>query len=784
MDSLNPKTRKWNARWIWPEDRECEDNFYALFRREVTLEKGEEATIFISADTRYRLYIDGKELSEGPLRSQTFNMYYDSFPVTLDKGVHCLAAEVYHMAGGPASRGGFLMEGVDREGRTLFATRADWPTLPAPQWWGATQKFPMNRINAFQEFFDARKIPVDGKGVDWRLSGYDDSRWADAAEVSGRHGSTPPQAGPWSLLRERDIPPMELTPLLPVRVERAEECLSLANRQRPGDVSIRLSMPGQPVKFTRARDLDRLCDGSGGAVVRCSVNHLEDRTWDGFYDPALTLDFGRQRTAYLELEVEGPAGARIEYGFAERLIDGRFNNSLEGWFGGQFHLSGKGRERFKTFNWIGFRYLRLRITDAFENLTIHSLRAVNTAYPFKEGNTFSCEDDRLERIFSLCRNTLRLCSNEFLMDTPWREQGQWLGDVAAVTLGGIYSCFGNNPLIGKFLNQSAASQLPTGLLTNMTNSTDLNWQWVIPDYTLWWVWALWNHYEYTGEADWIHRYYPHVLKILQFFSAYLDETGLLYRLPAWNLIDWAPLDRRGYAAGSNGVYHAALGAMEKMADFRGDAYYGDLIRKQRRGIEAAFAPAFYDRARGVCVDCLEDGVPSEKVSEHVNALALWCGLVDDDAKKSIIDRLFLELPPGVTEAQPYFATFVLKALVKEGRTDLALKIVEDRWGGRMADRGMESCFEEWGENGSWRDGKYAGFMRTRSHAWSAYAAEFLVRDLTGFSVVEPGCGVVRLNPTDIGRDYAVEIPLPQGTVKVSMTGGEPRIDLPPGVSRG
>ena len=782
-----PKTRKWKAHWIYPAEYMRNPglkNIYSLFRREFSLTSAQTITLYISANTRYRLFMDGIEQGEGPLRSQAFNMYYDVYHLPLETGKHCLASEVYFIGSegqGGTAQPGFLLEAVNEKAETVLTSDGSWCSLISPAWDRNTQQFKMNRINAFQEFFDARKNPVDSRGYDWRSSGFNDSRWADSDVIMGRMGPYPPQAGPWSLIQERDIPLMETTSVLPRSVIKAEECISLANRQRSEDISIRLSMAGKRLKYTKVKNPENLCRAEGKTILCCSTNHLNDKGFDGFYDPALTIDFGKQQTAYLELTVEGSEGAIIEYGFSERLIDDSFNNSLEGFFGGKYILKGGGKEIFKTFNWIGFRFLRLRITSAFENLTIHSCLALDSTYPYNEINAFSSDDERINSIYSMCKNTIRLCSNEFLMDTPWREQGQWLGDVAAVTLGGIYSCFGNGELVEKFLSQSAATQLPTGLITNMTNTTDMNWEWVIPDYTLWWVWAVWNHYEYTGDENWIHHLYPHILKVLHYFTNYTDETGLLYRVPAWNLIDWAPLDRRGYSAGMNAIYHIALEAMEKMTLLRNDEFYLTMIRNQKCAIEKTFASTFYDPSLGLCVDCMEEGKKSSVISEHTNALALMQNLVDEESKKSILHKVFEIGSPDYVEAQPYFCTFSLIALNKEGRIDLAMKMLLDRWGGRMADKGNTSCHEEWGRNGSWRNGEYSGFMRTLSHAWSAYPAQFLVQELTGFKIREAGCGKISLYPADIGVDYHVNLSVPQGVISVIMKNGERVISLPEGV---
>lgn len=788
---------RWSANWIWhPEEIDAPNSYYYL-RKEFRTIGPRALTIYVSADTRYRLHLDGEEIGMGPLRSQPWNMYYDRYQVAVEAGEHCLAAEAYYQgSAGPDSsprfRGGFLLEARGEEGSLILTTDETWSIIPAKAWRRNTREFRMNKVNAYQEFFDARAIPVDADGRRWKEYGFDDSAWRAAAVVGSgvplaSPAARPPQTGPWSRLRERDIPFMAITARRPVAVTVAEECQGLANRQRSDDVSIRLSMPGLPPHWSTIEGAESLtaATSAAGALLRCSTEHTRDRMFDGFFEPCLTLDFGTQITAHLELEIEGPAGAVIEFGFAERLIDDRFNNSLEGFFGGAYTLRGPTiaddgaageAETFRTFNWIGFRYLRLRVSNAFTDLRLRAVRAIETTYPFEERGSFRSEDQRLESVFRLCKNTLRLCSNEFIMDTPWREQGQWLGDVAAVTLGGIYACFGDRLLAEKFLRQSGANALPNGLITNMTNSASFDWVSPIPDYSLWWVRSVWNHYEYFGDPALVHELYPQCLRVFQFFQACIDETGLAYRIPCWNFVDWAPVDRGGYSASMNGILYAATLAWEKMAVLRGDARFAEEVAEMKNGIAASFEQLFWDEGRGVLVDAADNPADrSNAVSEHTNALALWLGLVSGERAARVIANVF-ELPAvAPVEAQPYFCSFVLLALKQVGRMDLALKILRDRWGARMADRGATSAYEEWGINGSYRAGPYAGFMRTLSHAWSAFPAEFLTMHVAGMRILEPGCVRLSFDPADIGADYRIEIPLPTGTAVIEMRGGHATI---------
>jgi len=766
----------WHAKWIWDASDGREKNAWKRFRREFTIDQvPDTAELRITADTRYAVWINGTFVRRGPVLSQPYHQYYDVTDVApyLEPGANCIAVLVWHIGHFPDTRGGLLAE--LSLGESMVTTDASWKVQPAADWRRDTFFFHFNKAVPYQEVRDTRREPVG-----WDRTGFDDSTWSPATVLRGRFGDAPPGVPPWTRLVRRDIPDMHIESRLPEKVQTVEECTSIDYRLRPLDLSPGLSTAGVPIRFSTVKNADNLTRPHGTTVLMCSTNHL-DHVFDGVYDPCLTLDFGRIITAYLELDVEGPPGAAIDVGFAERLTDGRFVNSIEGQFAGRFILRG-GRQTLRTFNWLGFRFLRLRVRHCWEPLTIHACRAVVTTYPYEERGAFDCDDERLNRIWSISRYTIRLCSNEFLTDTPWREQGQWLGDVAAVTLGGIYACFGDTALPGKFLRQSAANQLQTGFITNMTNTVSFGWQTVHPDYSLWWIQAVWNHYLYTGDPEWVHRLYPVALKCILANLDYMDEGGLINRMPYFIFIDWAGIDRRGRCAPYNAILYGTLEVAARMAEFKGDQWTHDLCHEARRRIRAAFTDAFLDPDTGCLVDAEIDGVRSEKISEHTNMLAVLYDLVEKDRAAHIIRRLYEDRSVPYTRAEPFFTWQVLKALDHAGRFDLALSIVRERWGW-MLDRGASSVSEEWGIHGSWRAGEvYGTFMRTESHAWSACPAEFLTRVLIGLEILEPGFRRIRLAPRAEGLQcYRVVYPTPRGLITVKRDGAEVRWTVPPGV---
>lgn len=784
-DSLSPNEfptpRRWNAKWIWLPGNSKEKNVYCYFRREVEIKKkADKYRIYIAADTRYQLFVNGKFVGRGAPQSTPIFQYYDERDVTefLTVGTNCIAIIVYHLGTMLHSRGGLLAEFVDEKGNAVASTDDDWRVTRATAWEQNTFCFDANKVTPFQESFDARKMPEG-----WDSVGFDDSGWQSVAVVKGFGGRTqPPAVSPWSLLVPRDIPFMTNDSVLPVKIEKVEENLDLANRKRGEDLSIALSMSGTPLKHAVVENADNLCGDTGDTVVQCSTDHLDpqsDRYFEGIKDPSILLDFGRVVTAYVELMFSGVAGGIVDIGYAERLIDGQFNNALEGIFADRVIMK-DGEQTYQPFTWKGFRYVKLRFHNCFKPVKVHSVRVMVTTYPFEERGTFECSDEKMNRIFDISRSTIRLCSNEFIMDTPWREQAQWLGDVAAVTVPAIYACFGDTHLPGKFYRQAAQHQYRTGMLSNVSNDLWLLNR-CIPDYSLWWVIGLWQHYLYTGEDRWINEFYPVVCRVIQAHLHYCNERGLIENMPFIPLIEWAHLERSGESAVNSALFYGALEVFGKMAAFKSDEYMIERTQNVRKLLKENFEKRFYDLKRGCLADACIDGELSPMTSEHANFAAILWGLVDEEVTKKIINVFYEDKSIEYTEAQPFYMVVVLNALDKIGRFDLALELVRERWGKRMVDKGATSCFEEWSQNGSWRTETFRGFIRTHSHAWSACPAEFLIRNLMDLEIVEPGCQKIRLNPRKVDFDYSVQYPTPMGDIRVESRKDKVKLSVPDGI---
>lgn len=769
--------KHWNGRWIWKQGEDAVKNSYYYFRREFIIEGMNTGyKIFATADTRYKLYINGHFVGSGVPQTQPYYQYYnihecDGF---LTEGLNCIAFVVNYIGNIPGARGGLLAELVDANKKVITVTDESWKVKRAVAWSENTYYFRMSQYSPYQEVYDAGKA-LEG----WNAAGFDDGRWENAHVIKGLHSSTPPAVNPWSFLLPRDIPYMKEHDCIPVKVEKVEENIDILNRMRGEDLSIALSFPGNPVQYSCVESVESLTEEEGITYIANSTYHM-DHLFDGVYAPSVILDFGKIVNAYIKLDVEGVKGVIIDIGYAERLFDGHFNNSIECQFADRYVMK-EGRQEFQSFTWKAFRYIKLQFRNCFTKVGIHSVKALQTEYPYEEKGSFMSSHEKLNRLFDICRDTIKLCSNEFLCDTPWREQAQFLGDVSAVTLGGIYSCFGDTVLPAKFLRQCAANQQPTGFMKNITNSILGGWDQCNADFNLWWIIALWKHYLYTGEEYWIHRYYPHVMKLVFALLQYMDESCLVKDLPNKAFIDWADIDRRGKCAPLNAMLYHALECTAAMAQIKNDTYTEHYINNIRNTMKKSFVDAFYNEELGVFVDANIDGVLSEKISEHTNCAAILWGLCEGETANAIVNRLYKEKSIPYTEAQPFFASVVLQALDKLGRFELCFNIL-DRWIVRMVDRGATSTYEEWGYNGTWRHGdRFVGVLRTQSHAWSAFPAEYLIRYMIGFEILEPGCCKIKIAPKLMEFDYEICCPIPRGLVKVVKQGNDIKVFAPDGV---
>ena len=196
----------WTAKWIWDKENLTEQNVWMCFTKKVTLEKTPEELIsHISADSKYWLYINGKNVVfEGNVKRgpQKNSGYYDSIDISpyLKDGENSICALVWYWDNetsysyDSSGQGGFLFEAINED--ISIISDNSWKVKKNPAFVDSRLHAPNYRLPEYSIYFDAREDMSD-----WTNVAYDVSSWEDATEYAvggeGAYGRLYPRGIPF-----------------------------------------------------------------------------------------------------------------------------------------------------------------------------------------------------------------------------------------------------------------------------------------------------------------------------------------------------------------------------------------------------------------------------------------------------------------------------------------------------------------------------------------------------------------------------------------------------------
>ena len=401
-DQLPPTT--WHGQWIAPEPRGeltkpadilggqsgTKAFSRSLFRTTFPLGRvPRSAPARLTADSRYVLWVNGREVGRGPARSQPYRQRYDSYDIAphLTTGTNVVAVLVtfYGQATSfwqPAPAGAnpdaalVFEAAVDEQ---LVVSDDSWRVHRSPAW--SVQRGANGGEGVPVEILDARQLP---RG--WQLSGFDDSAWSGAALIPAIHpaslGRTRPPSYPFGRLLPRGISPLHEERRVPQRVTDS-------STRRIPDWS-----DDNPV--TRVTQV----------LLAESVEVLEPRLGQPVeLTPEvahhLALDFGRIVAGYVELDLDAPAGTVVELHYREKAFSPERAWSGEDPVTGARYVASGGENTFSALEFNGLRFAHL-VVHAPEpaTVTVTRLELREQLYPRTGGAYFRSEDPGLNALYS------------------------------------------------------------------------------------------------------------------------------------------------------------------------------------------------------------------------------------------------------------------------------------------------------------------------------------------------------------------------------------------------
>ncbi|HVU67305.1 MAG TPA: family 78 glycoside hydrolase catalytic domain, partial [Ktedonobacteraceae bacterium] len=441
------------------------------------------------------------------------------------------------------------------------------------------------------------------------------------------------------------------------------------------------------------------------------------------------LDFGRELIGWLEWEVEAEEGAVLDMLGFEGIQDGELlmtelmNNTLR-------YTCRAGRQVYRSHLRRGFRYLLLSVHSTPAPLTVFSLRTALATYPGPARGSFSCSDERLTRIWQMCTDTLRLCTEDTFTDCPTYEQTFWVGDSYIDTL--VHTAVhGDMRIVERCLRLCAdslrisplvPSQLPRG------------WEHILPNWSWFWMLSCYEYYQISGKRSFVRDLYPALRQQAAFIEQARESHGL-FTTPAWHFLEWSRLDEGPdyLMAHESMLACAALKKTAALAAVAEQAQDEQRWLQTARELQNAIHRAFWSEQEHAFVDSLHsDGTPSSVFSQSTNVCALFADLLTGEQRTHLLTTLAHPPANWVRFGTPWLYSFYLRELAREQRSEEMLALMREHWGA-MLDKGATTAWETfpgWEINGHW--------TRSWCHAWSSLPAYLLSSNVLGIRPATPG----------------------------------------------
>jgi hypothetical protein len=493
----------------------------------------------------------------------------------------------------------------------------------------------------------------------------------------------------------------------------------------------------------------------------------------------ILLDRKTLTTAYPVLTVSGGKGTKIWITYSEALYDKQGHkgdrDAIEGreahGLRDEFLLDGGDNRVFESLWWRTWRYLDLDIETGDQPLTLNSLTAAFTAYPFVERASFDSPDPQLKQIWDISWRTARLDAHETYMDTPYYEQLQYIGDTRIQALMS-YAVAGDSRLGRQAIEAFNNSRIPEGITLSRYPSSLLQH---IPTFSLLWIGMVHDWWMYQPDTEPVKESLEGVESVLHWFQGYEEPDGLLEKTPWWSFVDWVSkgeiptYDAKGQSCTTTLDY---LGALDDAADL--EQAVGDPVLAQRYKARAAHVrQGLYDQCwseqRGMIAE-----TPDQKgFSQQANILAVLYDVVPKEKQKAVMEKVLAiepgTTPDGVLSASYYFRFYLARALDHAGMADDYLASIEP-WRKLLA-----LHFSTWPET--------PGETRSDSHAWSAHPIYDLLTLVAGVEPASPGFKTVKIAP-HLGdlKELKASFPHPDGAIKVDFDWKPEHID--PGIKGG
>ncbi len=415
------------AQWIWPDLNDpAPKNRFTYFRKVVDLEEQPSAhELYFAADSNARLWINGNLVRRKVARYHEEQITAEVINAAPYLRIGKNVVVVLHHNWGDITT--FQRTGNQHAGLYInsewLVSDSTWRCVTAPEFLAHEKQI----VGVIGHARIRYPIILDGRNVlagDIHDPTFDDGSWEQAVIVPD--GPWPEKPDAVETPGQREYPVIPLSVLAAGQVESdkplSDDPLSIAARIRTSKC-----VP------------DETSTNQAGQVLVGHSTIISGHAGETRY---LTFDFGAPTHGYPFFELDDASeGVMIDLGYCEiarSLYSGEEHVKPSGWINAEGvvgpgyadrYITRSGAQSAEMPDERTARWLTLHIH--FENdgeIELRRVGIVKSQYPIKPIGSFDCGDERMNQIVKLCLIHAEVTMTDAYVDTPGREDGQWIED--------------------------------------------------------------------------------------------------------------------------------------------------------------------------------------------------------------------------------------------------------------------------------------------------------------------------------------------------------------------
>jgi hypothetical protein len=691
--------------------------------------------VHVSADNRYKLFVNGTLVSMGPARSDLMHWNYETIDIAqhLSIGRNVIAALVWNEGSAKPEAQISLMTAFILQGKgdleSVVNTDGSWKVLREEGYAPLRPRTHGYYVAGQGEFVTMSKVT---KG--YEVTNFDDSSW--------KKPRTMHQGIPKGVFTFAPVNWMLVPSALP-QMERTVQRMGSIRKAEGIKVPVGYPKTKAPLTIPASTTATLLIDNTvlTNAYATLEFSDGKDAAMSIAYAEALYVPDNNQTGNNLP----DTKGNRNEVD--GKVFIGRMDSIIS---------DGSKNQKWESLWYRTYRYVLLKVKTADQPLVINDIYGVFTGYPFQVASSFTTDKPNLQKNVEIGWRTARLCATETYMDCPYYEQLQYFGDTRIQCLVTLFNSK-DDRLVRNAILQGDQSRFAEGVTMSRYPTAQTQ---IIPGFSLWWIGMVHDYWMYRNDVQFVKDRLAGTRQVLSFFNKYQQADGSIKALPYWVFSDW--VDSRGWKDGvapigmdgSSAILDIQLMWTYQMAaqleDKLGLKEVAAVYKKNAEQLAQVIRAKYWEATRGMFADTPEHDV----YSQHTNALAILAGLVDGAGAKDLATKMLTD--QSLAQASIYFKYYVHQAATKAGLGNDYLKWLA-KW-----DENIQMGLTTWAEMSD------VSGSRSDCHAWGSSPNVELYRIVLGIDSAEPGFGKVKIEPrlgdlTNVGGTIAH----PKGAITVS-----------------